>query len=50
MEDAKGRVGWGDLRGGGGVSDMEARPKWPFTGSSLLGTSEDTFYTCVGRV
>lgn len=45
MEDAKGRVGLGDLRCGG-VSDMEAKPRWPFTGSSLLGTSEGRFSLC----
>lgn len=44
-EDAKGRVGLGDLRCGG-VSDMEARPRWPFTGSSLLETSEGRFSLC----
>lgn len=49
MEDAKGRVGLGDLTCGG-ISDMEARPRWPFTGSSLLGTSEGRFSLCVGRI
>lgn len=40
MEDARARVGLGDLRCGRGVSDMKARPEWSFIASSPLGSSQ----------
>lgn len=54
MEDAPARMGLGNLRcvcvgGGGAVFDRKARPKWPFTGFSLLGSSEaGCVRVCVG--
>lgn len=46
IEDARATMGLGNLRWGG-QSFREARPKWPFTVFSLLGSSEGRLCACV---